>query len=183
MKKKHEKFLSFNGTNIIFLNKDGEYWIALKPILDALNLESDRYLKKTKRDAFFGGCLDTLSIQVENNGIIQGRKMVCLPEKFIYGWICFLNSNNEELNNYKRTCYELLYSHFHGTITGRKELLQDRAAVDKEIHSLKTELKKDNAGFKRLAELQNKRKTISTRLNSFDKDLLNQRNLFEELAN
>ncbi len=81
---KHEKFLEFNGNKMFFLKVDGTYWIALKPILDALNLESDRYLKKTKRDAFFKGCLDTLSIQVEKNGILQGRNMVCLPEKFIY---------------------------------------------------------------------------------------------------
>lgn len=54
---KHEKFLEFNGNKMFFLKVDGTYWIALKPILDALNLESDRYLKKTKRDAFFSTCI------------------------------------------------------------------------------------------------------------------------------
>lgn len=146
--KAHEKFLEFKGNKMFFLNVDGTYWIALKPILDALNLESDRYLKKTKRDAFFGICLDTVSIQVENNGIIQGRNMVCLPEKFIYGWICFLNSDDKELIEYKKTCYELLYNHFHGTITNRKELLLEKKTIESEIHQIKSTLKEQDEAYK-----------------------------------
>ena len=124
--KKHEKFLEFNNNKIFFLNSDGVYWIALKPILDALNLDERRYLKKTRRDHFFGTCVDNMSMQVENNGIIQGRVVTCLPEQYIYGWICFLNSDDEALTAYKKTCYNLLYQQFHGTITNRKELLLDR---------------------------------------------------------
>ena len=129
----HTNFLEFNNNKIFFLNADGTYWIALKPILDSLNLESDRYLKRTKRDHFFSTRLDTMSIQVENNGIFQGRNMVCLPEKYIYGWICILNSDSKELVAYKETCYSLLYNHFHGSITGRKEFLIERRDLDTEI--------------------------------------------------
>jgi len=175
---KHEKFLEFNGNKMFFLSVDGTYWIALKPILDALNLESDRYLKKTKRDAFFKGCLDTLSIQVENNGIIQGRNMICLPEKFIYGWICFLNSDNKELMQYKKTCYELLYNHFHGTITNRKELLLQKKAVETEIHTIKVSLKEQDANFKKLQQLEKEKKQIASELNSMDEIMIKQPVLF-----
>src|SRR5690606_4250867 len=164
--KTHDKFLQFNGQNIFFINSNGEYWIALKPILDALNLAANRYLKKTKRDYFFGTCLDTVSIQVENNGINQGRKMVCLPEKYIYGWICTLNADSKELNDYKKTCYELLYNHFHGTITNRKELLIERDTIDVKIHDLKESLKEQDENYKELQRLQTVRKTISTQLNN-----------------
>jgi hypothetical protein len=175
---KHEKFLEFNGNKMFFLSVDGTYWIALKPIIDALNLESDRYLKKTKRDAFFKGCLDTLSIQVENNGIIQGRNMICLPEKFIYGWICFLNSDNKELMQYKKTCYELLYNHFHGTITNRKELLLQKKAVETEIHTIKVSLKEQDANFKKLQQLEKEKKQIASELNSMDEIMIKQPVLF-----
>lgn len=177
---KHEKFLEFNGKNIFFLNVEGTYWIALKPILEALNLEADRYIKKTKRDGFFSTCWDTLSVQVEKNGIIQGRKMVCLPEKYIYGWICILNADNEELNNYKRTCYELLYNHFHGTITNRKELLLERNRIDDTITHLRKALKEEDDKYLQLENLINKRKLLNSQLNSFDKELIKQPELFTQ---
>ncbi|MGH1338997.1 MAG: phage antirepressor N-terminal domain-containing protein [Aureispira sp.] len=175
----HQKFLEFNGKNIVFLNKEGTYWIALKPILDSLNLVADSYLKRTKRDAFFSTCLDTMSIQVGENTLKQGRKMTCLPEKYIYGWICSLNGDQPELLNYKKTCYELLYNHFHGTITNRKELLLQRTELDKEIGELKQHLKEEDEKYQHLQELQNKRKTVSTQLNSIDKELIKQPELFE----
>lgn len=171
---KHEKFLEFNDKKIFFLNADGIYWIALKPILDALNLESDRYLKRTKRDHFFSTRLDTMSIQVEKNGIIQGRKMLCLPEKYIYGWICILNSDNKELEEYKETCYDLLYDHFHGAITNRRELLMQRNELDTKIHNIKASLKEQDEVYKNLQDLQLKRKSVSTQLNSMDKEFVNE---------
>lgn len=176
--KRHEKFLQFNGKNIYFLKSDGTYWIALKPILEALNLESERYLKRTKRDAFFSTCVDNMSIQVLKNGISQGRNMVCLPEKYIYGWICTLNADNEELNSFKKTCYELLYNHFHGTITNRKELLLERNNLDDEIINIRKALKEEDEKYSRLENLISKRKAITNQLNSFDKELIKQPELF-----
>lgn len=175
---KHEKFLEFKGNKIFFINAEGIYWIALKPILDALNLEADRYLKKTKRDAFFSSCLDTLSIQVENNGIIQGRNMVCLPEQYIYGWICFLNSDDKDLIEYKKTCYNLLYQHFHGTITNRKELLLEKKSVETEIHNIKASLKEQDEAYKKLQQLETKKKMISSQLNSMDAEIIKEPELF-----
>jgi len=171
---KHEKFLNFNGQKIILIDKDGNYWIALKPILDAFNLPSDRYLKRVKRDPFFSTCLDTMSIQVENNGIIQGRKMVCMTEEFIYGWICTLNAKDEALNKYKRTCYQLLYKHFHGTITNRKDLLLKRTEVDSEIDKIEKRLKDSQEEYKRLQDLKSNRRKINKNLNNLDSELLRQ---------
>src|SRR5690606_27159957 len=104
--------------------------------------------------------------------------MVCLPEKYIYGWICTLNADSKELNDYKKTCYELLYNHFHGTITNRKELLIERDTIDVKIHDLKESLKEQDENYKELQRLQTVRKTISTQLNNIDKELIKQPELF-----
>ncbi|MEM8568318.1 MAG: hypothetical protein AAGF85_17790 [Bacteroidota bacterium] len=40
--KKHSKFLEFNGKTIVFLAIDGEYWIALRHICEALNVSARR---------------------------------------------------------------------------------------------------------------------------------------------
>lgn len=174
----HQKFLQFNGRNIVFLNVDGTYWIALKPILEALNMDADRSIKTLKKDPILGPERSLQPVQVSKNGQNQLRNMTCLPEKFIYGWIFSLRSESEELTNYKRTCYELLYNHFHGTITNRKELLLQRSELDKQILELKKSLKQEDEKYKSLQELQNKRKTVSTQLNSIDKELIKQPELF-----
>ncbi len=176
---KHEKFLEFNGKNIVFLSVDGTYWIPLKPILDALNLESDRYLKRTKRDHFFSACVDNVSMQVEKNGKKQLRNVTCLPEQYIYGWICFLNSDNQELTDYKKTCYNLLYNHFHGTITNRKELILERRKIETEIFEVKKTLKEEDAKYKHLKTLESRKKLISTQLNSMDNDIIKEPELFQ----
>lgn len=177
---KHEKFLEFNGENIIFLNVDGVYWIAVKPILDALKMDADRSIKTLKKDPILGPARSIQTVQVAQNGIIQGRKMTCLPEKYIYGWLFSLRSDSKELVEYKRTCYELLYNHFHGTITNRKELLLERNRIDDTITNLRKALKEEDDKYIQLENLINKRKLLNSQLNSFDKELIKQPELFKE---
>jgi hypothetical protein len=177
----HQKFLEFNGKKIIFLSVDGTYWIALKPICEALNVSVRRCMDNVKKDPILGPERTIQYLQVENKGIIQGRKMTCIPEQFVYGWIFSLRSDSEELTDYKRTCYKLLYNHFHGTITNRKELLLQRNELDTQIHTIKLSLKEEDEKYKQLQELQNRRKTVSTQLNSIDKELIKQPELFERI--
>lgn len=170
--KKHQKFLEFNGKNIVFLNVDGTYWIALKPILDILNMDADRSIKTLKKDPILGPARSIQPVQVSKNGKKQLRNMTCLPEMFIYGWIFSLRSDSTELIEYKKTCYKLLYNHFHGIITNRKELLLERNEVETEIHNLKEELKEREENYKRLQKLETKSKQISQKLNTQDKEFV-----------
>ena len=89
-----------------------------------------------------------------------------------------INSTSEELLAYQETCYELLYNHFHGTITNRKELLIQRTELDKQIGELKQSLLEKDQKYIQLQELEYKRKTVSTQLNSIDKELIKQPELF-----
>lgn len=174
MKTTHEKFLLFNGKNIVFLGIDGTYWIPLKPICEALNIDTDRSIKNVKKDTILGAVRSEQTVQVIENDKNQGRNMMCLPEKYIYGWIFSLRSDSEQLQQYKKTCYELLYNHFHGQIGNRKELLLKRSEIDTQIHEQKELLKDKNTGYKILRELENERKQLSTQLNSLDTNVVNQ---------
>ena len=138
--------------------------------------------KKHQKDPILGPEWTKQSIQVSKNGIFQGRNMTCLPEKYIYGWIFSLRSESPELIEYKKTCYNLLYNHFHGTITNRKELLLERQKVDTEIFEVKQSLKQKDEEFKKLQHLQTKRKSLSSQLNSIDEELIKQPELFETSA-
>ncbi len=177
---KHETFLEFDGKKILFLSVDGTYWIALKPILNALKMDADRVIKTTKNDPFLGGYTSIQAVQVSKNGIIQGRNMTCLPEKYIYGWICFLRGESEELQKYKETCYNLLYDHFHGVITNQKELLQTRSSISTRIHNLQSELKEEEDRFKQIGELKQQLTAINKKLNSNDKEYAKEPDLWQQ---
>jgi len=62
--------------------------------------------------------------------------MTSLPEKWIYGWLMSVQSASPELIEYKKLCYEILNEYFHGTITGRKNLLSAKAKAQVEIDSV-----------------------------------------------
>ena len=176
---KHEKFLEFNGKKIIFLSIEGTYWIALKPILEALNMDADRSIKNLKNDPILGSersiqTVQTIVIRKDIGSVNQPKPMMCLPEKYIYGWIFSLRSDSQELTAFKKTCYELLYNHFHGTITNRKELLLSRDELDTKIHNMKTSLQEKDLAYKELQNLETERKKVNTLLNSMDKEIVNQ---------
>lgn len=183
--KKHERFLQLNGKNIYFLKSDGTYWIALKPICEALNIDARRAREVAKNDPILGSVVSKQTLQIpvfrkDIGSVNQPKAMTCLPEKYIYGWLFSLRSDSAELTEYKRTCYELLYNHFHGTITNRKELLLERNNLDDEIINIRKALKEEDQKYTRLEDLINKRKAITNQLNSFDKELIKQPELFTE---
>jgi hypothetical protein len=142
MNKKVSKFLEFNGQTLVFLAVDGQYWIALKPICEALNVEYTRIFKNTKNDPIFG---QLLAIQPMVGADNKARKMASLPEKWIYGWLMGIQSASPELLEYKKLCYEVLNDYFHGTITGRKELLTQKAKAQIEMDEVMNTLDPDLA--------------------------------------
>jgi len=130
MKKEIKKFLEFNGKSIHFLAVDGQYWIAIKPICEALNVDYIRQFKNLQDDKILGLLLSEQTMVAADGKL---RKMTSLPEFYIYGWIFQIQSDSEELAAYKWECYRILYEFFHGSITGRKELLSQKARLQLEI--------------------------------------------------
>jgi len=179
----HEKFLEFNGKNIVFLNVDGVYWIALKPICEALNIDVRRSRELAKNDPILGSVVSEQALQTtvfrkDIGSVNQTKQMTCLPEKYIYGWLFSLRSDSPELIEYKKTCYDLLYNHFHGTITNRKELLLDKRKIDTEIFNLKDTLKENDKTFQKIQQLEVRKKQIVKQLSSMDKEIVKEPEMF-----
>jgi len=176
---KSNKFLQFNGKTIFFQNVEGEFWIAIKPICEALNLEYTRQFKNVKEDDILGQLLAEQPMVGADNKL---RKMSCLPEKFIYGWLFSINSQSPELREYKKECYEILFNYFHGSITGRKELLKQKVEVDVEISHAENKLL-ESEEYKTLLKYKKLQSDISKSLKNNDqkataeiKDLFNYEN-------
>lgn len=175
MRKEIRKFLSFNGKAIYFLAADGEYWIAIKPICIALEVDYIRQFKNLKEDPILAPALSKQTMQGPDK---QHRNYICLPEYFIYGWISQIQSQSPELQKYKWECYRILYEHFHGSITGRKELLSQKAKAQVEIHRCMNTMDPDVAYKYRQAN--QKINQINTSLRKLDFEVLEkEKTLFE----
>lgn len=168
--------MEFNGKTLVFLAVNGEYWIALKPICEALNVEYTRTFKNVTADPIFGQLLAEQPM-VGADG--KSRKMISLPEKWVYGWLTSIQSASPELNQYKKLCYEVLADFFHGSITSRKELLTQKAKAQVEIDRVMNTLDPNDA-----IKLDRANKTINqvnAKLRALDGDLLEEeRTLFNQ---
>jgi hypothetical protein len=176
MKQSLKKFLEFNDKTLLFSSINGTYWIALKPICEILGVVFDRQLRTMKADPILGSRWALKPIQVPED---QARKMVCLPEYLIYGWLFSIKSDSSELLQYKQECYEALYNYFHGTITRRKRLFEEKAKIQNERNGLEIELR-GNDKFIRLEDLRAREARIGKELKEMDTDEFNeQRELFD----
>jgi len=172
MDKKIEKFLEFNGKRISILLADGSWWVAIRPVLEAIGVDSEWHLRAIKNDKILAQHL------CEHTGVAADnklRKMLCLPEKFVYGWIFTIRSDSEQLLHFKAQCYEVLYDHFHGALTGRMTALSEQSQTDLEIIALEEQLNQKLLGspeYTRLLELKDKKKALAKTLKELDVTLL-----------
>lgn len=166
MQTETKKFLEFNGKSVFFLAKGGTYWIAIKPICEALEVNFDRQFKNLKVDKILSQVYAKQPIPTA--GGIQ--KMLCISERYVYGWLFSIKSDSKQLLEYKRTCYELLFEYFHGAITSRETLIREKTKDQLEVERLEAALT-TNADYQRLKEIKAKAKAINTQLRQQDLDI------------
>ena len=96
-------------------NEQGEVLIPIRPICDALGVNSNGQIEKIKSDPILGAT-DKLSLSVGPDG--RQREMVCLPLQYVFGWLFTINPGNvderakEAVKRYRLECYDALYNHF-----------------------------------------------------------------------
>ena len=168
MSKTIEKFLEFNGNRITLLTKDGTWWIAVKPICETLNIDYNRQFQNIKDDLTL--CeLFAKQQTIGSDGKL--REMICMPEKYIYGWLFSIKSDSEDLKKYKLKCYDVLYNHFHGTITGRINALNEKTEMLEKVAELKEEIETSEK-MQELKDLQKRIKDVDKTLKNLDTDLM-----------
>lgn len=133
----NKDLLTFNGKNIIFRRINGQYWIAVKSVCEALNVNYNRQYQNIQSDPILGPAFANQQMQVDEN---QKRKMGCLPEHLIYGWIFSIKSSSEILIEYKKECYDVLFNYFHGTIIRRNAVYAELVKGRKRLYDLEKRL-------------------------------------------
>jgi hypothetical protein len=159
-----EKILNFNGKEISLVLAEGQWWIALKPICEALGINYERQRQNIQEDEILSQLPTEQQVVAADNAL---RKMVCLPEKFVYGWLFGLRSESEDLKKFKLECYNVLWSHFHG----RFSALIERVQIDERLAELETKLV-GNEAYDEIKDLVDRRKKIAPALRKMDLDLL-----------
>jgi hypothetical protein len=169
METKVRRFLEFNGKAILFLNYEGKYWIAIRPICEALGVNYNRIYQNLINDPILK---DVFAKQQMHDTKNRLQSMVALPEKYIYGWLFSIRSGSDALQNYKLKCYDILYEYFHGAIAERHFHLTEKSAIENQIAELKEKLN-ENSDYLLLQELTAREMRISKTLKQLDADLLN----------
>ena len=165
MNKQVVKFLEFKGKNIVYLSVNGTYWIAIKPVCEALNVDYIAQYKNLQEDEILVPRLSKQTILLP--GDTQSRRYVCLPEEFIYGWIFSIRSESKELKAYKIECYRVLYNHFHGIITRRRELIKEKADTNFKRRKIENSLSQ-NKEYKEFNELKTCERQINKKLRELE---------------
>ena len=123
-----------NGIEIYAVkNEEGTVLVPIKPICTALGIDDKAQREKISEDEDLSST-GVLSTSVGADG--KEREMLCLPEKYIYGWLFTINPKNvaasarESVRSFRRQCYNILYDYFNGKSQRQQDLLDaERQAI------------------------------------------------------
>ena len=142
--------------------------MAIKPICEALDINYNRAYQNILDDKNLSQ-LFAKQQMVDTLG--RAKEMICLPEKYIYGWLFSLRSKSEVLKQYQMKCYEVLFNYFNGALIGRKKLLEKQADTQKKIERVEQELK-NNPQYLQLITLKQESEQIKQYLKKIDKQII-----------
>ena len=92
----------------------GEVFIPIRPVCDNLGVTLAGQRERINRDPVLSEEVTSISVTLTQ----QAREMICLPLKFIPGWLFGINANRvkpvirERLIRYQRECYDVLAEAF-----------------------------------------------------------------------
>ena len=93
---------------------DGSVFVPIRPICDNLGVALAGQRERINRDAVLSEVVTSVSVTLTQ----QARDMLCLPLKFILGWLFGINANRvkpelrENIIRYQRECYDVLAEAF-----------------------------------------------------------------------
>ena len=155
-----QKFLDFQGKKITLVSNDGTFYVAIKPICEVLEIDFEaQRLAIQKRKILQSTTVKLTAVGADK----KEREMLCMPEKYIYGWLLTIIAKTEKLEQYQQECYETLYNHFHLKQATRDAALTDRNMVDEKILQLQNKMQ-TTIEYTQMDELLKLRKEIAKNL-------------------
>ena len=120
-----------NGVDILTVDRDGEIFVPIKPICEAIGIDAKAQRAKLQEDEFFAstGAIIT-SVAADE----KERAMYCIRLRDVYGWLATINPGKvapearEAVTRYRRECYDVLYEHFTGSM--RRTIETNNAEIE-----------------------------------------------------
>ena len=135
MTEKQKIVAKINDVSIVLIDGADKH-VPIKPICEALNIDSKRQIEKIKHDDILGS-VGGLKPSIGADG--KTYEMFCLPYMYIFGWMFTINPKNvkdeakENVLKYKIECYQALFNHF----TDLGEFLQQKQkALEKQLEAV-----------------------------------------------
>lgn len=129
-----------NGIEIAAVrNESGEIHVPIKPICEAIGIAADAQRNKIQSDITLASVASIINA-TGSDGKSYG--MVCLPIKYIYGWLFTINPGKvdpdarESVIKYRQECYDVLYDHFERRTRRQNEENQAEIRILEEINGL-----------------------------------------------
>ena len=144
-----------NGIDIVAVEQNGEIFVPIKPICDALTIDARAQRDKIQSDEIMGST-GVLSTSVGADG--KEREMFCLPLRYVYGWLFTINPKNvapearEAVARYRRECYDVLCEYFSGSMLRTIETNNAEIELLRQINSAITD-EKDAKNRRKKAEV------------------------------
>lgn len=120
-----------NGVAIVTVDHNGEIFVPIKPIYDAIGIDVDAQRNKLNADEFFNSTTAIITAVAADD---KEREMYCIPLRDVYGWLATINPGKvapearETVTRYRRECYDILYEHFTGSM--RRTIETNNAEIE-----------------------------------------------------
>lgn len=155
-----------NGVEILTVERDGEVYVPIKPICEAIGIDVDAQRNKLNSDEFFNS---TTAIITAVGADGKQREMYSIRLRDVYGWLATINPGKvapearEAVTRYRRECYDVLYEHFAGYM--RRTIETNNAEIEL--------LQQINSAISDEKDAKCRRKKAEDALNKLRSDRLN----------
>jgi len=110
--------IDFHGHEILTVEKDGVYYVAMKPICIGMGLDWDNEKRRINNDLVLNSTKVKLTL-VAHDG--KYREMICLPLQYLNGWLFKVEAGRYAENDprrsiiilYQEECYQVLFDYWH----------------------------------------------------------------------
>lgn len=122
----------------ILIIEDGEKFVPVKPICEALGIDHSSQIRDLKTDEI----LSSVMVNMPTTGSDKKQyEMVCIPYMYVFGWLFTINVQKvkpearEAVLKYKIECYQALFRNFTDTT---EFLEQKQKAISEQLDKVES---------------------------------------------
>lgn len=116
--------VDFHGSRLATLEHNGEPYVAMRPIVEAIGLGWGAQFERIKHDPVLSGRVSTIET---HDSMGRRQEMTCLPLKLLNGWLFKIDSRRvrEDIRDrvvaYQTECYDVLSAYWSKGIAVRSD--------------------------------------------------------------